>query len=316
MAYLGFFEPQIREGKLMTKKSTTTEPTSLNLIMSKTEKLSDGNTQVILTIPWSIVSDYYKKTLKEIGKGVEIKGFRKGKAPEDLVEKKVGKKEIYQEMLKTLLTDAYLEAVKRHQLRPIVNPKIELVSAEDGKDWEVKCITGELPEIKLGDFRKTIREEFAAEKIWVPGKSAKVKSEKKDRNQKMNLIFEILLKSSSLQIPAILVEDEVNRMLSRLLDQTSRLGLTVEQYLTSIGKTSQQIREEYRQQAEKTLKLELILAKISQEEMVTISEEEIEKMIQAVGDEKTREALRVPSQKVVIRQILVKNKTIDSLLSL
>ena len=57
---------------------------------------------------------------------------------------------------------------------------------------------------------------------------------------------------SEVDVPDILVDEEVNHMLSRLIDQTGRLGLTVEQYLNSSGRTLDQIKQEYSQTALKT----------------------------------------------------------------
>ena len=105
-------------------------------------------------------------------------------------------------------------------------------------------------------------------------------------------------------------------MLSRLIDQTGRLGLTVEQYLASAGKTQEQLRAEYQKQAENSLKTELILASIADEQNVTVKDEEVEKMIQATPDEKARKAMNNPAQKAYLKQLLRKRTVIDSLLKL
>jgi len=89
--------------------------------------------------------------------------------------------------------------------------------------------------------------------------------------------------------------------------------LTVEQYLASIGKTSDQIRTEYHQQAQDSLKLELILAAIADEQKIETSEEEVQKLIQAVPDEETKKSLDNQAQKAYIRQLLRKRKVIDNL---
>jgi len=281
-------------------------------MISALNKQTDGTLELTITIPKKRVATAYKKTLSQLVKETEIKGFRKGKAPLKKVEETIGKTKIYEEVLKSLIPEVYVEAVKEQKVKPIINPQISVVSLQEGKDWQIKATTCELPELKLGDYKGEIKKALASEKIWVPGKDKEKKTEEKESEQ-LGKIFQILLKTVKTQIPELLIQEEINRMLSRLVDQTGRLGLTVEQYLASIGKTSEQIRQEYRQQAEESLKLELILSAIADKEKVQINDSEVQKMIDAAPDEKTRKAMETPAQHAYIRQLLRKRKAIDKL---
>ena len=286
-------------------------------MISALSKLPNGNVELTITIPWKRVKESYQKTLSGLTQKAEIKGFRKGKAPAGLVEEKLGKSAVFEEVLKTLIPEVYLEAIKEQKIRPIINPQIKVISLEENKDWQIQATTCELPEVKLGEYKGEIRKALAAEKIWVPGKE---KEEKKDsqetQDQRLQKVFSVLLKTVSVNIPAILIQDETDRLLSRLIEQVNRLGLTIEKYLESLGKTSEQLREEYQKQAEDSLKLELVLSQISEEQKITVSEEEVEKMIKAVPDEKTQKSFDTPEQRAYIRQLLRKRAVIDNLLKL
>jgi len=281
-------------------------------MISALNKQTDGTLELTITIPKKRVATAYGKTLRQLAKETEIKGFRKGKAPLKKVEEKIGKTKIYEEVLKTLIPEVYVEAVKEQKVKPIINPQISVVSLEEGKDWQIKATTCELPELKLGDYKGEIKKALASEKIWVPGKDKEKKTEEKE-SERLGKIFQILLKTIKIQIPELLIQEEINRMLSRLIDQTGRLGLTVEQYLASIGKTSDQIRQEYRQQAEESLKLELILSAIANKEKVQVSDSEVQKMIDAAPDEKAKKAMETPAQRAYLHQLLRKRKAIDKL---
>lgn len=283
-------------------------------MISALNKLPDGTIELTITIPLKRVKTSYDEVLKKQAAKIEIKGFRKGKAPSKLIEQKIGKNALYEEVLKTLIPQVYTEAVKEQNIKPILSPQIKVVSLQEGKDWQIKALTCELPEIKLGDYRAEVKKVLASGKIWTPNKE-KQKIEK-SREDKIAQIFKTLVTIASVKLPEVLTQQEVNRMFSRLIDQTNQLGLTVEQYLTSTGKTNQQLKSEYHQQAEETLKLELILAQIAEKEKVTVTEAEIEKMIEAVPDEKVRTGLQTPGQQLYIRQLLRKRKVIDSLLKL
>ncbi|MCX6725826.1 MAG: trigger factor [Candidatus Shapirobacteria bacterium] len=283
-------------------------------MISALNKLGDGTLELTITIPWTRISETYKESLSHLAEKIAVKGFRKGKAPSKIVEEKIGKQEIFEETLKEILPKIYLEAVKEHQIQPIVNPQISVNSLEENKDWQIKAITCELPKAELGDYKGEIKKALNTEKIWVPGKDQKTPEE--NESQKLEKIFKTLIQTVKISIPTILLEDEINRMLSRLIDQTAKLGLTVEQYLASVNKTTEQIKKEYQTQAEKTLKLELILSTIADEEKIQVNDDEIQKMIEAIPDQKTKESFQIPEQKVYLKQLLRKRHVIDNLAKL
>ncbi len=281
---------------------------------SAVNKLQDGTIELTINIPWRRVQQAYNKNIETVAKEANIKGFRKGKAPKKVVEKNIDKQAVYQEILKSLITDLYVETIKEHQLKPIVNPQISVNSMEEGKDWQIKAVTCEFPKIELGDYKQAVKKELAVDKIWVPGKDKENKEKATDNeNQKLDKVFKALLENVKFSIPAVLLQEEVNRMLSRLIEQTSKLGLTVEQYLTSIGKNPDQIKEEYQQQAEQTLKLELILSAIADDQKIEIADQEVQKMIDAIPEENTKKAFEKEEQKIYIRQLLRKRQAIDNL---
>jgi FKBP-type peptidyl-prolyl cis-trans isomerase (trigger factor) len=292
----------------MKTDNTNTKPSS------PIKKLPDGSLEIEISIPKEKVGVSYQKALAKLAKNVEIKGFRTGKAPISLVEKQIKKENIYEEIIKELVPQAYVDILKQNNIKPIVNPQIQLISADEGKDWQLKAITCEKPQVVLNGYQQSIKNATAGQKIWVPGKEDK--NEEAGKNQKLDLVFKTLLDVCQVKIPGLLVEEEVNQMLSRLLGQTEKLGITVEQYLQSVNKTIEQLRHEYHHQAEDTLKLEFILNQIAEEEKVVISDEDVNKMIATVPDEQTKKNLENPKERAYIRQILKKQGVIDRLLAL
>lgn len=287
-----------------------------SLFQTKFERLENGNLEVVITIPWSVVETGYNQALIKTAAETTLKGFRKGKAPREMVEKNLGRKKIFEAMIPDLLTQGYVAALKNHDLHPIINPRFELVKAEDNTDWELKATTAELPKIELGDYKTKLKKELAPEKIWVPGKDTDDQKDQPTGQEQMSKTFRTLVGAIKFEVAPLIVDEEVTRLISRLIDQTARLGITVDQYLQSIGKTSQQLREEYRQQAEEAVRLELILAAIANEEKITVTDQEVDEMIEASGDAKVKDQLKKPEQQVYLRQVLRKRKVIDILTSL
>ena len=274
----------------------------------------DGSLEINIVIPKEKVKSSYQKALTKLAKNVEINGFRTGKAPVSLVEKQIKKEAIYEEIIKELVPVAYIDILKENNIKPIVNPQIQLVSANENEDWQIKATTCEKPEVVLNGYQQSIKKATTGQKIWIPGKEEK--NDVANKNQKIDLVFKTLLESCEVKVPTLLIEEEVNQMLSRLLNQTEKLGITVDQYLQSVGKTPEQLRHEYHHQAEDTLKLEFILSQIAQEDKVEVSDDEVNKMIATVPDEQTKKNLDSPKERAYIRQILKKQRTIDRLLTL
>lgn len=296
----------------MSKSKSPTKPTTkLTWLPKKTFELE-------FTIPWKKAKEAYDKVLKETASKTTIKGFRKGKASLDLVEKSLDKESLYQEVIKRLLPETYQGAVKKHKLNPIISPKIQVTSLKKGQDWKFKATSCESPEVKLGNYQQAVKAELTKTKIWTPDKGKPSKKEDKEQSadQKMKITTQTLLNDIKVEIPDILIEDEVNRMLSRLLDQVNALGMTIDQYLASRKMTKEQLKNTYKKQAQETIKLELILQTIVRDRKITIEEKEIDQMIQATPDEKLRQKLNTPLQRVYIASILSKRKAIDYLINL
>ncbi|MBU1499957.1 hypothetical protein KKE48_03765 [Patescibacteria group bacterium] len=222
------------------------------------------------SIPWDQVKKTYDNVLNELTKKAKIEGFRPGKAPKDLVEKSIDKGKLYGEVINQLLPPSYTQAITQHKLRPAIAPKITIISAEENQPWQFKASGCELPEIKLGNYQGTAR-------------SALVKSqlEKKelDQTQKLNLISKALIDEIKIELSDLMVDSERDRMLSRLLEQVQKLGLTIDQYAGSNNKTVDQIKQEYQLTAANTLKLELILQAIAEDKKFKTKQQVIDYLL-------------------------------------
>lgn len=100
--------------------------------------------------------------LEEISKTIDMPGFRKGKVPVSLVRKKHGQN-IMGEVLDKTINDAAAKLLTDNDLRPAMQPKIEIVKFEDGKDIECTLAVDVMPVIDLGDFSKIKVERLVAE---------------------------------------------------------------------------------------------------------------------------------------------------------
>ena len=290
----------------------TTTP-SLTIVR---EKQPDNSLSLMVTVPLARIKDEYQKTLKSLTAEAEIPGFRKGKAPQEKVEKTLGKEKVYQEMIKTFLPRLYQEVITQEKIRPIVNPKVTLVTAKEDKDWQIKFVTCETPPVELGNYKEKIKDALNKGKIWTPEDKNKKESSspEADEQKKLTTVINILNKTVKAIIPQILVEEELSQKLAQLIEKTEKMGLSLEQYLTSLGKTSEQIRKEYEKEIKTNWRLELALNKIADQEKITVSQDEIEEMIKKASSEEERKQLE--NQRYVLSSILRRQKTLEFLKNL
>lgn len=282
-------------------------------------RLNDGTIELNLTIPWTDVKTSYDATVDKAVENAEITGFRKGKAPRNLVEEKLDKAKVYEEVIGLLLPKVYNEAVTAEKLKPIITPKVELKEATENKDWLIRILTCEKPTLTIGDYKKAILElkSTKQKKIWVPGEEPKTDEVGKTENQNkvtLDELLKALYGIVTVTLPELLMEHEVNRLLSDLIDQTKKLGLTVEQYLASTGRNAESIRSEYTEQARRSLTLEFALEDIADKEGILISDDDIDTVIKSSKSEEEQKALS--TQRYYLASILRRQKTLDFLSSL
>jgi len=273
------------------------------------------NVKFTLTIPWAVVQKGYQKALQTFTKVIEIKGFRKGKAPAKLVEEKVGKTKIYQETVSLVLSPAYTEIIQKKSYKPITEPHIHPTSMDENKDWVFEVEIAEYPEVKLGNYLDIVKTIKAKNTIWTPGKD-KEKAEEKTDDQKLREIFHALLEKITVRIPELLIREEVNHSLSRLLQQLDRLHVTLDDYLKSVQKTADQLRQDFAVNGLTTLQVEFILTEIARDQKLEVHEKEIDEVVAAILDENVRKANQTPRQRSLIASTLLRQKTVGWLLTL
>ena len=289
----------------------------MNSVIARQE---DGTIQLIITIPASEVTHGKGEVTDKFAQELEVSGFRKGNAPRDIVESRIDKRKLQEEVLKQLLPKAYLKAVEDHKLRPIMSPKIHVQKLEEGNDWVFTAFTCEMPDVNLGPYKAEIKKVTAKSKIIIPGQesfdighSAELSRspQGKQEQPKFEDIIKTLLESVDVKIPLVLLEHEADRLLAQTLDEIKRLGLTLDQYLASTKRTPDDLRTEYMTKAGNDLKLEFVLQKIAQDEQITVEETEIDEAVQKAKDPKERENLE--KNRYLLASILRQQKTLDFL---
>ncbi len=301
-------------------------------------------------------ASYRAAGFKAVQQVVEVDGFRKGNAPEDLVVKKYGDMIILEEMANLALRDAYIKAINDHKISPISDPQISITKIAKGSDLELTITVPVLPEVKLPEYKKLakaatkddekievtekdidevleelrkgratqhahehehehvhgedcdhnheeveatenkdtkdeavlpeLNDEFAQsfggnfktlkelkDKV---GENLKLEKEQKLREKRRSAIMEKLIEETKVDLPEAIVESELSMMLAQMRQDIARFGGTWEDYLSHAQKTEDEIKADWRKDAEKRALSQILLHKIAEVEKLTATEEEIE----------------------------------------
>jgi trigger factor len=113
------------------------------------EKIEDS--QVFLTVEMEPdeTEKSLEKSYRSLVKKANIPGFRKGKAPRDILERFVGKEKLIEEALNNSLPQAYEEALKEQDIEPIAHPRIEVTQTDP---VVFKAVVPLRPVVELDDY--------------------------------------------------------------------------------------------------------------------------------------------------------------------
>ncbi|MBC7434153.1 MAG: trigger factor [Rubritepida sp.] len=120
--------------------------------MNVTEVSNEGLKRAYtIVVPATEIAAQKSKRLAALAKDIKIPGFRPGKVPASVVQQRYGQA-VMGEVLEASVQEASGKVVADRNLRPAVQPKIELVNFADGADLEFRMDVEVLPDIPMPDF--------------------------------------------------------------------------------------------------------------------------------------------------------------------
>ena len=149
---------------------------------------------------------------------------------------------------------------KVHEIKKEILPEIDDELASDVSDFET------LAEYKE-DLKKKLQEKAAETDLSVM----------KDR------VLEQLYKMNEIEVPAVMIQNEIENMLYDMNQSLSAQGLGLKQYLEWTGKTVDELREETKPDAEKRIRTRVLLKNVIRMENLEVAEEEIRELMEDFG---------------------------------
>ena len=117
------------------------------------EKQPENIVKVDIEIPAKDAVDFYNNAAKKIAQYVNIPGFRKGKAPRNIVEQHVGEDRIKHEALENALPRIFSQVIKENDFDVVAQPYVESYNFKLGEDLKIVAKLELRPEVKLGKYK-------------------------------------------------------------------------------------------------------------------------------------------------------------------
>ena len=184
-----------------------------------------------------------------------------------------------------------LIGTKSNENKDVVVTFPEEYHAEDlaGKEAVFHCTVHEvkeeiLPELD-DDFAADISEfetfeDYRNDLVAKMQKQADLNAEAQMKDKTIEKVVEL----NEVDVPSVMVEDEIDRMLEELNQQLSYQGLSLDMYKQFLNKNDKDMRDEVRDEAKRRVQTRLVLMSIAEQEKIEISKEEIEEEIQKIAD--------------------------------
>jgi len=156
----------------------------------------------------------------------------------------------------------------------------------------------QLPEL-TDEFAQAVSQFKTLEQFKGNIRDILLRQKERDREVKFaNDVLQAVTDQAEIAYPPVMLEHELEHRLEHLKEDVKRLGLTWENYLRFSGKTEEQIKEELRPQAEKSLKQMLVLGELMHVENITVSREELNADI----ERRVQESVQAGAQANVARR--------------
>ena len=124
---------------------------------STVKELSKTEVEIEVEIPSEEFNQFIEKAILNMGKDLEVEGFRKGKAPKEIIKEKIGHENIMIEAADSAIKANYGKALLENKVEAISQPEINILKLAPNNPLIFKAKTTILPKIDLPDYRKIVK---------------------------------------------------------------------------------------------------------------------------------------------------------------
>lgn len=335
-------------------------------------------------IPFEELQKHREAALQELGKNIEVDGFRKGHVPEDVLIQRIGEGTLLSEMAERALAEVYPAAIQQHEIDAVGHPQISITKLAPDNPLGFSATVAVMPEITLPDYKALakevnesrdsveitdedvekqikdiMRQRIAYERLQAkaqnnadeggskdsstqddnttdlptpetveqkdddtnteeqPTDPAEIKDEdlpeltddyvkglgqsgqfesvddfKSKLREHLTIekekevtsahrakLTDKIVEESQFTVPQVMVDAELNQMFAQMEEDLKKANLSMDDYLSHVKKTKDELKSEWQDAAEKRARLQLVLNEIARQEEITPDEKEVEEQV-------------------------------------
>jgi trigger factor len=121
-------------------------------VKSTVEQLSPTRVRINVEVPFAELQPDFDRAYKQLAQQVRLPGFRPGKAPAKLLEARIGRGAVLEQVVNDALPSRYSQAVTTSEVRPLGQPEIEITKIEDGDELVFTAEVDIRPDITIPDL--------------------------------------------------------------------------------------------------------------------------------------------------------------------
>ncbi len=121
------------------------------------KKLPQAKVEMVISLPWEKWQGEIAHAVEDLGKQVKIAGFRPGKVPRDVIEKRFGKEALLLEAAEHVVSHSYSHALNQEHIEAIGQPEVRLGKMTEGEAFEYTVVTSVMPEVVLGKWQDQVK---------------------------------------------------------------------------------------------------------------------------------------------------------------
>jgi trigger factor len=118
-------------------------------VKSTIENLGPTRVRLAIEVPWGDLDHAFGEVYKELGKQVKVPGFRPGKVPNRILDQRIGRPVVLEQVVQHAVPEVYSEAVRENQVRVLSQPDVEVTRLDDGEALAFTAEVDVAPELEL-----------------------------------------------------------------------------------------------------------------------------------------------------------------------
>jgi len=121
-------------------------------VKSTIEELGPTRVRMAIEVPWGDLDHAFGEVYKELGKQVRIPGFRPGKVPNRILDQRLGRPVVLEQVVQHAIPEVYSEVVRENQVRVLGQPDIEVTRLDDNDTLAFTAEVDVAPQLELPDL--------------------------------------------------------------------------------------------------------------------------------------------------------------------